>query len=164
MPNKSKHSDAASCVCVCVCGVMQNQNRTNMDIKIELNGDIEEAEIVELYQANKWSSAEKPEQLLPALRNSHTLVTARLDGKLVGAGNAISDGHLVVYYPHMLVHPSSHGSGIGRKMMEAMQSVYGSFHQQMLTADGEAIEFYKAMGFERAGKTEPMWVYAGMEH
>ncbi len=135
-----------------------------MDIKVELNGEIEEAEIVELYRANEWSSAEKPEQLLPALRNSHTLVTARADGKLVGVGNAISDGHLVVYYPHMLVHPSNHGCGIGRKMMEAMQSVYSGFHQQMLTADGEAIEFYKALGFERAGKTEPMWVYAGTEH
>ena len=135
-----------------------------MDIKVELNGEIEEVEIVELYRANEWSSAEKPEQLLPALRNSHTLVTARIGGELVGVGNAISDGHLVVYYPHMLVHPSKHGSGIGRKMMEAMQSVYSGFHQQMLTADGEAIEFYKALGFERAGKTEPMWVYAGTEH
>lgn len=135
-----------------------------MEIKIELNGEIDEAEIVDLYRANEWSSAEKPEQLLLALRNSHTLVTARSNGKLVGVGNAISDGHLVVYYPHMLVHPSSHGFGVGRKMMEAMQSVYSSFHQQMLTADGDAIEFYKAMGFERAGKTEPMWVYAGKEH
>ena len=135
-----------------------------MDTKVELNGEIEEAEIVALYRANDWSSAEMPEQLLPALRNSHTLVTARIDGILVGVGNAISDGHLVVYYPHMLVHPSKHGSGIGRKMMEAMQSVYGKYHQQMLTADGDAIEFYRALGFERAGKTESMWIYAGTEH
>jgi ribosomal protein S18 acetylase RimI-like enzyme len=82
----------------------------------------------------------------------------------VGIGNAISDGHLVVYYPHMLVHPTYQGKGIGRKMMQAMQSIYGDYHQQMLTADGEAIEFYKALGFERAGKTESMWVYAGTEH
>ena len=135
-----------------------------MDIKVELNGHIDEVEVIELYHSNEWSSANKPDQLIPALRNSHTLVTARFEGKLVGIGNAISDGHLVVYYPHMLVHPSCHGKGIGRKMMEAMQSVYSSFHQQMLTADGEAIEFYKALGFVRAGKTEPMWVYAGTEH
>ena len=135
-----------------------------MDIRIELNGHIEEAEVIDLYRENGWSSADKPEKLLPALRNSHTLVTARIAGRLVGLGNAISDGHLVVYYPHMLVRPSDQGRGIGRKMMEAMQSVYGSFHQQMLTADGEAIVFYEALGFERAGKTEPMWVYAGTEH
>lgn len=135
-----------------------------MNIKVELNGSIEEAEIVDLYRANGWSSADKPDQLLPALRNSHTLVTARIDGELVGIGNAISDGYLVVYYPHMLVHPSKHGRGIGREMMAEMQSVYSGFHQQMLTADGEAIEFYKALGFERAGKTEPMWLYEGTEH
>ncbi|ABZ74651.1 GCN5-related N-acetyltransferase [Shewanella halifaxensis HAW-EB4] len=135
-----------------------------MDFQIELNGLIEETETIELYQANEWSSADKPDLLILALRNSHTLVTARYEGKLVGIGNAISDGHLVVYYSHMLVHPSLHGKGIGRKMMAAMQSVYCGFHQQMLTADGDAVEFYKALGFERAGKTEPMWIYAGTEH
>jgi GNAT superfamily N-acetyltransferase len=135
-----------------------------MEIKIEINGQIEEAEVVELYKANHWSSAEKPEKLIPALRNSHTLVTARYGNDLVGIGNAIADGYLVVYYPHMLVHPSYQGKGIGRKMMQAMQSIYGGYHQQMLTADGDAIEFYKALGFERAGKTESMWVYAGSEH
>lgn len=135
-----------------------------MDIQVELNGEIEENEVISLYRANEWSSADKPKQLLAALRNSHTLVTARANGKLVGLGNAITDGHLVVYYPHMLVHPLHQGKGIGRKMMEAMLSVYSGFHQQMLTADGEAIAFYQALGFERAGKTESMWVYEGTEH
>ena len=135
-----------------------------MEIIIEIDGSIEELEVIELYRLNSWSSAEKPNQLLPALRNSHTLVTARISGVLVGIANAISDGHLVVYYPHMLVHPEFKRKGIGRKMVEAMNSIYGSFHQQMLTADGEAIEFYKSVGFVRAGKTEPMWVYSGTEH
>lgn len=135
-----------------------------MDVKIELNGQIHEAEVISLYRANGWSSADKPEQLMSALRNSHTLVTARIGGELVGLGNAISDGSLVVYYPHLLVHPDHQGKGIGRKIVEAMQLVYGNFHQQMLTADGMAIEFYKALGFQRAGRTEPMWIYAGNEH
>jgi GNAT superfamily N-acetyltransferase len=135
-----------------------------MEIAIELNGPIKEAEVIALYRANAWSSAEKPEQLIPALRNSHTLVTARADGVLVGIGNAISDGSLVVYYPHLLVHPGHHRKGIGRKMMQALQEVYRGFHQQMLTADGDAIAFYESMGFQRAGKTEPMWIYAGDEH
>lgn len=135
-----------------------------MEVIINTNDSITEEEVIDIYKANEWSSAKKPKELLAALNNSHTLVTARLSGKLVGIGNAISDGYLVVYYPHMLVHPNQHGKGIGRKMMEAMQSIYGNFHQQMLTADGEAIQFYEALGFERAGKTEPMWVYAGTDH
>lgn len=135
-----------------------------MSIEISTTDLITENEVVEVYKANKWSSASRSKELLAALNNSHTLVTARLSGKLVGIGNAISDGHLVVYYPHMLVHPLHQGKGIGRMMMEAMQEKYGGFHQQMLTADGEAVEFYKALGFERAGRTEPMWIYVGTDH
>ncbi|MGH1543813.1 MAG: GNAT family N-acetyltransferase [Arenicella sp.] len=135
-----------------------------MSIKITVNDVIDQTEVTELYRANEWSAAEKPQQLMAALRNSHSLITARIDGRLIGIANAISDGHLVVYYPHMLVHPEFQGHGTGRKMMEAMQGIYHGFHQQMLTADGDAIGFYKALGFERAGKTEPMWVYAGEDH
>lgn len=135
-----------------------------MEIIISTNDSISEDEVVAIYKANEWSSAQKPKELLDALNNSHSLVTARIGGRLVGIGNAISDGHLVVYYPHMLVDPAHHGKGIGRKMMEAMQSIYGGFHQQMLTADGYAIKFYESVGFERAGQTEPMWIYAGSEH
>lgn len=135
-----------------------------MQVAISLNDTIDTNEVVDLYKANAWSSAEKPNELLAALRNSHSLVTARISRKLVGIGNAISDGHLVVYFPHMLVHPEFQGHGIGRSMMTAMLERYSGFHQKMLTADGEAIEFYKSLGFVRAGRTEPMWVYAGSEH
>ena len=135
-----------------------------MDIQISLTDQIKDEEVLAIYKANQWSSAEKPDQLLSALRDSHSLVTARISGKLVGIGNAISDGHLVVYYPHMLVHPEYQRNGIGKKMIEAMQSKYSNFHQQMLTADGDAIEFYKAVGFVKAGKTQSMWIYSGNEH
>ncbi|OEF25574.1 GNAT family N-acetyltransferase [Vibrio rumoiensis] len=135
-----------------------------MSFEVSFDKNIQESEVVALYSANEWSSAEKPKELVAALKNSHSLVVARLNGKLIGIGNAISDGYLVVYYPHMLVHPDNQGQGVGRKMMELFQTKYKDFHQQMLTADGEAIEFYKSLGFERAGKTEPMWIYAGNEH
>ena len=135
-----------------------------MPLSVSLSDAIDEEEVVALYKANAWSSAEKPRQLLAALRNSDALVTARVDGRLVGLGNAISDGHLVVYFPHLLVHPEFQRQGVGRAMMKVLMQKYAGFHQQMLTADGGAVEFYKSMGFERAGRTEPMWVYAGNDH
>ncbi len=135
-----------------------------MKVVISSKDELTQEEVVSLYRANGWSSADKPEQLMAALRNSHSLVTARDKGTLVGLGNAISDGHLVVYYPHLLVHPEYQGKGIGRLLVTELQRKYSDFHQQMLTADGEAIEFYQSVGFERAGATEPMWIYAGNEH
>ena len=135
-----------------------------MNITISETKDIAIEDILVLYKANEWSSAEKPTQLYNGLLNSETLITAWEDKKLIGLGNAISDGHLTVYYPHLLVLPEYQGKGIGKMIVDKMQEKYSHFHMQMLTADGKAIEFYKKNGFERAGNTEPMWIYSGNEH
>jgi GNAT superfamily N-acetyltransferase len=120
--------------------------------------------VLALYRANEWSSAHKPDLLHKALQASHSLVTAWDGSKLVGLGNAISDGYLVVYYPHLLVLPDYQGHGIGTRLMQMLMARYEGFHQHMLTADGRALDFYRKCGFERAGKTEPMWIYAGHDH
>lgn len=120
--------------------------------------------VLALYRANDWSSAQKPELLLKALLASHSLVTAWDGERLVGLGNAISDGHMVVYYPHLLVLPEYQRRGIGTELMRRLMARYEGFHQHMLVADGRALDFYRKCGFERAGKTEPMWIYAGNDH
>jgi GNAT superfamily N-acetyltransferase len=135
-----------------------------MDIRISDTRNINLEDILTLYKANQWSSANKPTQLYNGLLNSETLITAWDDKKLVGLGNAISDGHLTVYYPHLLVLPEYHGKGIGKMIFDKMQEKYRDFHMQMLTADGKSVDFYKKNGFERAGNTEPMWIYQGNEH
>ncbi|MCP5417026.1 MAG: GNAT family N-acetyltransferase [Chromatiaceae bacterium] len=133
-------------------------------VKISVGGHLTEEEVVSLYRDNGWSSADKPKTLLDALRHSHTLVTARIGEELVGLGNAISDGYLVVYYPHLLVKTAYQGQGIGRLIMQEMHNKYAGFHQQMLTADSKVVGFYESRGFKRAGSTVPMWIYQGSEH
>jgi GNAT superfamily N-acetyltransferase len=118
-----------------------------MNITISETKDIKIDEILVLYKANEWSSAEKPTQLYNGLLNSETLITAWEDKKLVGLGNAISDGHLTVYYPHLLVLPEYQGKGIGKMIVDKMQEKYSHFHMQMLTADGKAVDFYKKNWF-----------------
>ncbi|MDQ8184858.1 GNAT family N-acetyltransferase [Pelagicoccus sp. SDUM812002] len=117
-----------------------------------------------LYTANQWSSAEIPETLIAALAGSHSVISAWCGDRLIGLGNAISDGHLVVYYPHLLVHPDYQGQGIGSEIMKRLKSRYANFHMHMLTADGKAIEFYEKLGFVQAGNTQPMWIYEGTDH
>lgn len=135
-----------------------------MEITILETKEINIEDILILYKANEWSSANKPNELYNALLNSETLITAWEGKQLVGLGNAISDGYLTVYYPHLLVLPEYQGKGIGKLIMDKMQEKYSHFHMQMLTADRRAVDFYKKNGFERAGKTEPMWIYQGNEH
>ena len=135
-----------------------------MDIKLSETLDLDRDKVLELYRKNKWSSAEKPDELMNALINSHALISAWDGDKLVGLGNSISDGHLVVYYPHLLVLPEYQGKGIGRIIMERFQEKYSGFHQQILVADGQAIEFYDKCGFTKAGVCIPMWIYQGHDH
>jgi ribosomal protein S18 acetylase RimI-like enzyme len=120
--------------------------------------------VLALYRANQWSAAEKPDQLHSALLASHSLASAWDGARLVGLGNTLSDGHLVVYYSHLLVLPEYQGRGIGTHLMQMLMARYQGFHQHILVADGEAINFYRKCGFKRAGKTEPMWIYAGHDH
>jgi GNAT superfamily N-acetyltransferase len=126
--------------------------------------DVPLSDVLLIYRANGWSAAEKPELLHKALLNSETLISAWDGKKLVGLGNAISDGHLVVYYPHLLVLPAYHGRGIGREIMRRLRQRYERFHQHMLVAEATAVNFYERIGFVRAGRTVPMWIYAGGDH
>ncbi|WP_339924447.1 GNAT family N-acetyltransferase [uncultured Cyclobacterium sp.] len=135
-----------------------------MSITISETREIDVGQIVALYKANKWSAAEKPHELKNALLNSHSLISAWDKESLIGIGNAVSDGYLVVYFPHLLVHPDYQGKGIGKRIVAKFQEKYKDFHMQILTADHEAIPFYKKVGFEKAGETMSMWIYKGNDH
>ena len=126
--------------------------------------DIAIEHILPIYESNGWSSAQKPHLLHQALLNSHSLVSAWDGDRLVGLGNALSDGFLVVYYPHLLVHPNYQGHGIGKQIMEILKQRYEGLHMHILVADRDAIAFYEKCGFTKAGQTESMWIYAGDDH
>ena len=122
------------------------------------------AQVLKLYRALAWSAAKKPQRLMRALEKSHSVISAWVDGSLVGLGNAISDEGLVVYYPHLLVLPQYQRQGIGREIMKQLMTRYRGFHQHILVAEAKAVPFYRACGFLRGGKTVPMWVFGGKEH
>ena len=126
--------------------------------------DIPREQIVRLYYENNWSSAEKPRRLQNALVNSHGLVSAWAGDDLVGIGNALTDGYLVVYYPHLLVLPEYQGQGIGSEIVKRLMKRYNGFHQHIFVADGKAVTFYERCGFKQAGTTIPMWIYEGNDH
>ena len=126
--------------------------------------DLQIEEVTALYQANQWSAVREPTKLYQALVHSHSLITAWDDDRLIGLSNAISDSYLVVYYPHLLIHPAYQKKGVGKMIMKRMRGKYGHFHMQILTADEKAVGFYESMGFVQAGRTKPMWIYLGNEH
>lgn len=118
--------------------------------------DLAVDKIIALYRANGWSAAEKPEQLYKGLLNSSALISAWDGVELLGLANAITDNHLVVYYPHMLIRPDRQGEGVGQLIMQEMQRRYGHLHQQVLIAYDSAVEFYEKCDFTVADDCQPM--------
>lgn len=133
-------------------------------IELREDKDLPRHQVLALYRANRWSSAEKPDALLNHLRASHSVVSAWEGDQLIGLGNVLSDGQLVAYYSHMLVLPNWHGKGVGSQIAGRLMERYRSFHQQVLLADGRSIAFYERLGFSKAGSTQSMWIFQGDEH
>ena len=113
-------------------------------------------QILSLYEANEWSSAKRPDELCRGLANSAALVSAWDSDRLIGLGNAISDGHLVVYFSHLLVHPDYHRRGVGIEIVRRLRAEFEGFHQQILVAENPAIPFYTACGFDTLDDKKPM--------
>lgn len=129
------------------------------EIELRENSDLPSEQVIYLYSQCGWSSANKPEKVLFALSNSETVISAWHKDILVGLGNAISDGALVVYYPHLLVLPAYQRCGIGREIIHCLKQRYSDFHQQILLSVADATSFYEKVGFRLADNVKPMWIY-----
>jgi GNAT superfamily N-acetyltransferase len=134
------------------------------EITYRTTRDLPRDSVLVLYGACRWSSAEKPDELMAALAGSHTVISAWDGDRLVGLGNAITDGALVVYYPHLLVHPDYQHRGIGRQIMRQLMERYAGYHQHAVLADDNAINFYRSCGFTRPANVRAMWVYSATDH
>ena len=48
--------------------------------------------------------------------------------------------------------------------MQRLMAHRQGVHQQSLLVDASSVSLYERLGFVRAGRTEPMWIYEGHEH
>jgi GNAT superfamily N-acetyltransferase len=105
-------------------------------------------ELVELYAAVGWT-AYQPELLRQGVAGSSYVVTARLDGRLVGLARAISDDATICYLQDVLVHPDAQRRGIGRALVRAMLDRYRAVRQKVLLTDDEPAQraFYESLGY-----------------
>ncbi|PRA09461.1 MULTISPECIES: GNAT family N-acetyltransferase [unclassified Paenibacillus] len=120
--------------------------------------DIDTQAIQELFHSVEWKSGDFPEDLRQAINNSHTVITAWDDTKLVGLINALSDGVMTVYFHYMLVHKEYQSLGIGKRMMEQMLSRYSNIKTKVLISYDSAEKFYETFGFKPEEGTKAMFI------
>lgn len=107
-------------------------------------------ELLDLYATVGWDAYTRdPETLTAAIDGSSYVVTARLDGGLLGLARVISDGASICYLQDVLVRPTARRKGLGRRLVLAAMQPYTAVRQKVLLTDDEPGQraFYESLGY-----------------
>lgn len=86
------------------------------------------------------------ERLGSMLANANLVVTARMDGELVGIARAMTDFSFSCYLSDLAVVDNAKGRGIGAALVEALRQHLGPTVNVILSAVPEAVPFYQRIG------------------
>lgn len=125
-------------------------------INLSYNKNFTENEILKLFKSVEWESANYPEKLFKALKNSETVITVYDESKLIGLMSAISDGGMNVYFPYLLINPEYHKKGLGKILVNEMLKKYGDFYRKILICGNDKAMFYKKCGMDVPEDQLPM--------
>ena len=87
------------------------------------------------------------ERIDGALRGSNLVLTARVDGVLVGAARAITDFYLHCYLGDLAVDKAIQRNGIGLELQRRLRDLLAPGCKLKLSAAPEAADYYPRIGY-----------------
>lgn len=87
-----------------------------------------------------------PERLQSMLRNANLVVTARIDGALVGIARSVTDFVFCCYLSDLAVSRQAQGKGIGAGLIQATRQHLGPNVSLILSSVPESVGFYESIG------------------
>ena len=119
----------------------------NIDYKI--NEPLPEAAIIEVFRS---SGIKRPiqgaERIKTMFRNSNLIVTARLNGELIGISRALTDFAYCCYLSDLAVKKEHQHRGIGKRLIEITKETIGDKAMLLLLAAPNAMDYYRKIGLE----------------
>ncbi len=100
------------------------------------------------------------EMIAGMLAQTSLIVTARVEGKLVGVCRAMTDFHFSTYLSDLAVDVEFQGQGIGRELVRLTHEAAGEQTTLTLLADQKAETFYPHIGM---AKHKSCWVIPQLE-
>lgn len=101
---------------------------------------------------------DKPGVIAGMLKHADLIVTARIDGLLVGVSRAISDFSYCTYLSDLAVDRAHQRRGIGRELIRRTHEAAGGHTHLILLAAPRARTYYPHIGMQ---PHDSCWVIAG---
>ena len=128
-----------------------NADKMNNKIAFKYEKEIEKKKLVELFNSVGWKTAEYPNRLCSAIKNSGYVMSAWDNDDLVGLISAIDDGAINVFLTYLLVKPEYQKQGLGKIMMNDFLKRYDGFGRRILSTELDKEEYYNKFGFSIDG-------------
>lgn len=123
----------------------------NDELIYKYENDIDKNQLVKLFESVGWKTAEYPNRLYNAIKNSEYVMTVWDNENLVGLISAITDGYINVFITYLLVKPDYQKKGLGKIMMNDFIKKFEGFGRRILTTEIDKEEYYKKFGFNIEG-------------
>lgn len=95
------------------------------------------------------------ERIETMMRNADLILTARIEGRLVGVARAITDFAYCCYLSDLAVDEACQRQGIGKELMRRVAEAAGPGTKLILLAAPKAVDYYPKIGMVRH---ESCWV------
>jgi GNAT superfamily N-acetyltransferase len=90
----------------------------------------------------------EPERIDTMLRQADVIVTARINGQLIGVSRAITDFSYATYLSDLAVDERYQGRGIGRELIHRTHAAAGRKTMLILLAAPKARSYYPHIGMQ----------------
>jgi GNAT superfamily N-acetyltransferase len=91
---------------------------------------------------------DEPDRIAQMLRHADVIVTARVNGRLVGVSRAISDSNYATYLSDLAVDEQYQRRGIGRELIHRTHAAAGLRTMLVLLAAPKARSYYPHIGMQ----------------
>ncbi len=110
-------------------------------------------QVIQLYdEAGLPRPTHDPKRIKAMFENSHLIVTAWDENKLVGVSRTITDWVWCSYLADLAVSPDYKRSGIGKKLIELTREKIGEQSMLLLLSVPTAMDYYPKVGFVRENR------------
>ncbi len=132
-----------------------------MDVSYSLEPDLSADEFRDILERSTLAErrpVDQPATIAGMLRHADIVLTARVDGRLVGVSRAITDFSFCTYLSDLAVDEAFQRQGIGQELIRRTHEAAGLRTMLILLAAPKAREYYPHIGMTRH---ESCWIIPG---